>query len=72
MKLSRREFIKTNAIAATATTSSMDFTEQGRRAVNQHSHGLNEGKTCIDCHKGIAHQLPDMRTVDPSAVVGEK
>ena len=50
----------------------MDFTEQGRRAVNQHSHGLNEGKTCIDCHKGIAHQLPDMRTVDPSAVVGEK
>jgi cytochrome c-type protein NapC len=50
----------------------MDFTEQGRRAVNQHSHGLNEGKTCIDCHKGIAHQLPDMRTVDPSAVVGDK
>jgi len=50
----------------------MDFTEQGRRAVNQHSHGLNEGKTCIDCHKGIAHQLPDMRTVDPSAVIGEK
>ena len=50
----------------------MDFTEQGRRAVNQHSHGLDEGKTCIDCHKGIAHQLPDMRSVDPSAVVGEK
>lgn len=50
----------------------MDFTEQGRRAVNQHSRGLDEGKTCIDCHKGIAHQLPDMRTVDPSAVVGEK
>jgi cytochrome c-type protein NapC len=50
----------------------MDFTEQGRRAVNQHSSGLEEGKTCIDCHKGIAHQLPDMRTVDPSAVVGEK
>jgi cytochrome c-type protein NapC len=20
-------------------------------------------KTCIDCHKGIAHQLPDMRGV---------
>ena len=20
--------------------------------------GLDEGKTCIDCHKGIAHKLP--------------
>ena len=48
----------------------MDFTEQGRRAVAQHSQGLEEGKTCIDCHKGIAHELPDMRDVDPSAVVG--
>jgi cytochrome c-type protein NapC len=51
---------------------SMDFTAQGRRAVAQHSEGLEEGKTCIDCHKGIAHELPDMRTVDPTAVVGEK
>ena len=48
----------------------MDFTEQGRRAISQHSKGLEEGKTCIDCHKGIAHQLPDMRTVDPTSVVG--
>ncbi|HHO68592.1 MAG TPA: cytochrome c-type protein NapC [Gammaproteobacteria bacterium] len=51
---------------------SMDFTEQGRRAVAQHSKGLEEGKTCIDCHKGIAHSLPDLREVDPSAVVGSK
>jgi cytochrome c-type protein NapC len=51
---------------------SMDFTVQGRRAVAQHSVGLEEGKTCIDCHKGIAHQLPDMRSVDPTAVVGSK
>lgn len=50
----------------------MDFTEQGRRAVAQHSAGLEEGKTCIDCHKGIAHQLPDMRTVDPTVVVGSR
>ncbi len=48
----------------------MDFAEQGRRAVAQHSRGLEEGKTCIDCHKGIAHELPDMREIDPSAVVG--
>ncbi len=48
----------------------MDFAEQGRRAVSQHSKGLEEGKTCIDCHKGIAHELPDMREVDPTAVIG--
>ena len=50
---------------------SMDFAVQGRRAINQHSEGLEKGKTCIDCHKGIAHELPDMRDVDPTAVVGE-
>jgi cytochrome c-type protein NapC len=36
----------------------MDFTEQGRRAVNTHSVAFAQGQTCIDCHKGIAHQLP--------------
>lgn len=36
----------------------MDYTEQGRRAVAQHSAGFAEGKTCIDCHKGVAHALP--------------
>ena len=51
---------------------SMDFTAQGRRAVAQHSTGLEEGKTCIDCHKGIAHQLPDMHEVDPTIVVGQR
>jgi len=49
---------------------SMDFVEQGRRAVKQHSEGLDSGKTCIDCHQGVAHQLPDMREVDSSAVIG--
>jgi len=48
----------------------MDFTEQGRRAVNAHSKGLDEGKTCIDCHKGIAHELPDMHEVDPGSSIG--
>lgn len=46
---------------------SMDYTVQGRRAVNQHTKGFDEGKTCIDCHKGIAHSLPDMHEVDPTA-----
>ena len=39
----------------------MDFTRQSPRASNMHSRYLGRGeKTCIDCHKGIAHQLPDM------------
>ncbi len=43
----------------------MDFTRQGRRAEKAHASGLATGeKTCIDCHKGIAHQLPDMAGVE--------
>lgn len=42
----------------------MDFSEQGPRAVSQHSTALAGGeKTCVDCHKGIAHKLPDMKDV---------
>ena len=50
---------------------SMDYTAQQRRATKRHIKGFDEGKTCIDCHKGIAHSLPTMHDVDPSAVVGE-
>jgi len=43
----------------------MDFTRQGKRAEEAHSTGLTNGeKTCIDCHKGIAHELPDMAGVE--------
>lgn len=43
---------------------SMDFTRQSKRAVDAHSTFLARGeKTCIDCHKGIAHQLPNMANV---------
>ena len=42
----------------------MDFTRQGKRAEEAHASGLASGeKTCIDCHKGIAHELPDMAGV---------
>jgi len=42
----------------------MDFTRQSPRAGAIHERGLEEGnKTCIDCHKGIAHRLPDMSGV---------
>jgi cytochrome c-type protein NapC len=43
---------------------SMDFTLQRPRAAHAHSTALIGGEhTCIDCHKGIAHQLPDMTGV---------
>lgn len=43
----------------------MDFTLQGKRAVLAHSTALATGeKTCIDCHKGIAHNLPNMAGID--------
>jgi cytochrome c-type protein NapC len=46
---------------------SMDFTRQSKRAVDAHSTFLARGeKTCIDCHKGIAHRLPDMANGGPS------
>jgi cytochrome c-type protein NapC len=38
----------------------MDYTEQGDRPARMHPKAFDEGKTCIDCHKGIAHQLPQI------------
>lgn len=37
----------------------MDFHKQSRRSAQKMQEGLEEGKTCIDCHKGIAHKLPE-------------
>jgi cytochrome c-type protein NapC len=38
---------------------SMDITRQSVRAQNMHTTYLaSREKTCIDCHKGIAHRLP--------------
>jgi len=37
---------------------SMDFGMQQSRSADRHEEGFDEGKTCIDCHQGIAHQLP--------------
>jgi cytochrome c-type protein NapC len=43
---------------------SMDLTKQAPRAAQTHERFLLTGeKTCIDCHKGIAHRLPDMTGV---------
>jgi len=43
---------------------SMDITKQSPRAAVAHQRFLfTDEKTCIDCHKGIAHRLPDMSGV---------
>ncbi len=42
----------------------MDFTQQSPRAGKAHERFVTtREKTCIDCHKGIAHTLPDMSGV---------
>jgi len=47
---------------------SMDFTLQAPRAARAHEQGLGQdGLTCITCHKGIAHELPDMGDEEASA-----
>jgi cytochrome c-type protein NapC len=43
---------------------SMDVSKQNPRAAAAHEKDLFTGeKTCIDCHKGIAHKLPNMQAV---------
>ncbi len=39
---------------------------QGRQAQRRHSAEYREetGKTCIDCHQGVAHSLPEMPDVE--------
>ncbi|MER2606330.1 MAG: NapC/NirT family cytochrome c [Siculibacillus sp.] len=37
---------------------SMNLEEQGRRAKLKHPVAMQDGKTCINCHKGIVHELP--------------
>lgn len=36
----------------------MDFEQQGRSAQRRHPRAIEDGETCIDCHKGIAHHEP--------------
>mgnify|MGYP006280700919 CR=1 FL=1 len=36
----------------------MDFYRQQARSADKHEVAIDQDKTCIDCHKGIAHHLP--------------
>ncbi len=38
----------------------MDFHKQSAKAAKAMSEAQKAGKTCIDCHKGIAHNFPDV------------
>jgi len=37
----------------------MALEEQDKTARKKHKRSIEEGKTCIDCHQGIAHELPE-------------
>lgn len=39
--------------------SNMDLEEQAKRASREHSRAFEQGQTCIECHQGIAHELPE-------------
>ncbi|MFZ5736240.1 MAG: NapC/NirT family cytochrome c [Pseudomonadota bacterium] len=38
----------------------MDFHKQTAKAATAMQDAMKAGKTCIDCHKGIAHKMPDV------------
>lgn len=38
---------------------SMDLEEQDSYASKRHKRAVEGGETCIDCHDGIAHELPE-------------
>jgi nitrate/TMAO reductase-like tetraheme cytochrome c subunit len=37
----------------------MTIEQQPRLAQRRHKHAMENGQTCIDCHQGIAHALPE-------------
>ncbi len=49
----------------------MDYALQEPRAAETHERGLAEGKTCIDCHRGIAHTLPPNATEEYEKLVAD-
>lgn len=49
----------------------MDFTMQEGRAASEHQRAIDTGMTCIDCHQGIAHNLPPNYLEEYNRVVEE-
>ena len=50
----------------------MDFSEQDRFARKKHENATDRGQTCIDCHKGIGHKLPEGVDTDEEGEGGDK
>jgi len=48
----------------------MELSKQTKLAKQTHTDAQTNGQTCIDCHKGIAHNLPDMSKVAPGWLQG--
>ena len=49
----------------------MQLSAQKPRARGQHEEAQASGETCIDCHKGIAHRMPEL-PVDPTQAEQEE
>jgi cytochrome c-type protein NapC len=50
----------------------MDLSEQDRSARKKHARAPVQGKTCIDCHKGIAHEYPSRPEAEEPAEVAQR
>jgi len=50
---------------------SMELSEQDRSARKKHAKAEERGKTCIDCHKGIAHEYPDRPEEEETAALAD-
>ncbi|EFM0751969.1 cytochrome C [Salmonella enterica subsp. enterica serovar Bredeney] len=47
--------------------SAMDVLAQSPEARKEHPVAISKNETCIDCHKGVAHILPDMSSLAETA-----
>ncbi len=43
----------------------MDLEQQPARAAREHARGFETSQTCIECHQGIAHELPEDWDLSP-------
>lgn len=50
----------------------MALQAQKQRARAQHEDALKSGETCIDCHKGVAHKMPEQPEAKDSKDAGDK
>lgn len=57
----------------------MDFDYQDRSSAKKHKWAIENGKTCIDCHQGIAHKYPEepevpeepYKKIDLAEIIGD-